>query len=202
MRTLNLAPALLLGASLLGPGLLTAAPPPGLDPRSFEFRVRSLALECRDEAVRRIEALVASGKLTQAQVFDTFYVPIPNTYPQKFHTQYDRVFDEALRPLLDDYLGKHPRFVFFILSDLNGYVPTHNSAFTKPLTGNREKDAKGNRTKLMFNDRTGLAASRNTAPHLLQEYQRDTGETMYDLSVPVYVGGRHWGCVRVGFRKE
>ena len=51
----------------------------------------------------------------------------------------------------------------------------------------------------MFNDRTGLAASRSTASFLIQEYQRDTGEVMFDLSVPLLVRGQHWGCVRIGY---
>ncbi len=172
------------------------------EPKGFELKVRTLAMECRDEVAQGIEGLIKSGKLTQAQVFDTFYVPIANTYPQKFHTQYDQRFDESFRDLLDGYLKKNPRFVFFILSDRNGYVPTHNSVFSKPLTGAREYDSKNNRTKVMFNDRTGLAASRNTAAFLLQEYQRDTGEVMFDMSVPLVVRGQPWGCVRVGYRKE
>jgi methyl-accepting chemotaxis protein len=28
---------------------------------------------------------------------------------------------------------------------------------------------------------------------------RDTGEILCDLSVPLTVGGRHWGALRVGF---
>jgi len=34
----------------------------------------------------------------------------------------------------------------------------------------------------------------------LQTYKRDTGEVMHDLSVPIYVRGRHWGGFRVGYR--
>ncbi len=56
------------------------------------------------------------------------------------------------------------------------------------------------RRSLGPNDRVGLLAARNTLPFLLQRYQRDTGEDMTDLSVPVYVKGRHWGAVRVGYR--
>ena len=29
--------------------------------------------------------------------------------------------------------------------------------------------------------------------YLRQIYQRDTGETMWDVSAPVYVRGQHWG---------
>lgn len=183
----------------LGLAVLAA---PAAEPKGLELKAKTLAMECREEIAQGIEGLMKSGKLTQAQVFDTFYVPIANTTPQKFHTQYDKAFDEAFLGLLDGYLKKNPKFVFFILSDRNGYVPTHNSVFSKPLTGAKEYDAKNNRTKVMFNDRTGLAASRSTATFLSQEYQRDTGETMSDLSVPLFVRGQHWGCVRVGYRKE
>ena len=36
----------------------------------------------------------------------------------------------------------------------------------------------------------------------LQTYRRDTGEIMQDLSVPIYVQGRHWGGFRLGYRTE
>jgi len=52
----------------------------------------------------------------------------------------------------------------------------------------------------MFMDLTGLSAARNLTPFLVQRYQRDTGETMVDLSVPVTVRGAHWGALRIGFR--
>ena len=39
----------------------------------------------------------------------------------------------------------------------------------------------------MFNDRTGAAAARNEAAFLIQQYQRDTGELMSDISVPLYL---------------
>jgi hypothetical protein len=171
-------------------------------PKKFDVRVKASAMEFRDEIAGRIEALLKSGKLSVNQLFDTFYIPIPNTYPQKFHTQYDRIFDAAFQGLLDEYLAREPRYIYVILADSNGYVPTHNSKFTQPLTGTRDYDVKNNRTKLLFNDRTGLAAARSKAPSLLQEYQRDTGETIFDLSVPLFIRDRHWGCLKIGFRKE
>jgi methyl-accepting chemotaxis protein len=37
---------------------------------------------------------------------------------------------------------------------------------------------------------------------LLQTYRRDTGEIMHDLSVPIYVNGKHWGGFRLGYRPD
>ena len=92
--------------------------------------------------------------------------------------------------------------VFAVLVDRNSYLPTHNQRYSQPLTGNLANDLVNNRTKRMFNDRTGLAAARNKAPFLIQRYQRDTGETMWDVSSPIYVKGKHWGGFRVGVSME
>lgn len=170
------------------------------DLKGFELQVKNMAIQCRDDVVVRFENLMKSGKLSLPQVFDTFYIPVPNVYPQRYHTQYDRLTDEHLQAVLDDYLKKNKRFVYFIIADVNGYVPTHNSKYTQALTGNKEIDLRNNRAKIMFNDRTGLAAARNKAPFLLQTYARDTGETIYDLSIPILIRDQHWGCVRVGYQ--
>jgi methyl-accepting chemotaxis protein len=86
--------------------------------------------------------------------------------------------------------------------DANGYLPSHNSKYSRPLTDNPDYNAKHNRAKRMFNDRTGLAAARNTQPYLLQKYSRDTGEELLDLSVPVMMQGKHWGAIRIGYTKQ
>jgi len=141
---------------------------------------------------------IASRELTAEQLFDEHYVPIPGTEPQKYHTKFDEFSDRAVQALEDEFL-KDDQVVFAVLVDRNGYLPTHNSKYSIPLSGDREKDKVANRTKRMFNDEVGLAAARNTEPFLKQVYQRDTGEKMWDLSTPVYVGGKHWGSFRVGF---
>ena len=83
--------------------------------------------------------------------------------------------------------------------DINGYIPTHNTIYSKPLTGDYETDLVGNRTKRIFSDPVGLVAVQNTQPFLWQTYKRDTGETLWDISSPIMVNGRHWGGFRVGF---
>jgi methyl-accepting chemotaxis protein len=150
---------------------------------------------------RILTEAVASGQLTQEQLFDEHYVPIPATEPQKYHNQFDRFTDAAIQPLEDEFL-KDDQVVFAVLVDRNGYLPTHNTKYSAPLTGDREKDKTGNRSKRMFNDEVGLTAARNQQPFLKQVYKRDTGETMWDLSAPVFVGGKHWGGFRIGFSMQ
>ena len=157
---------------------------------------------CRQEIISQFELLLASGHLSIGQLFDTFYIPIPKTSPQKYHTQYDKMADEIVRPILDRYLKKDSLLVFVIAVDRNGYLPAHNTRYAQPLTGNPEIDSVKNRTKRIFNDRTGLAAARNRQPYLLQHYSRDTGEQMADFSVPIVINNRHWGALRIGYKTK
>ncbi|HPQ39427.1 MAG TPA: chemotaxis protein [bacterium] len=176
-------------------------PPTGAQElKGYDANVKRWADECKAEVEEQINLLLTSGRLTLGQVFDTFYIPVPDTNPQKFHTAYDTFFDEVLQKILDKYLAKDDRLVFVVVVDKNGYLPTHNTKYSQPLTGNQDLDIVNNRTKRMFNDRTGLAAARNTEPYLLQKYARDTGEKMADLSVPIFIRNQHWGAVRIGYK--
>lgn len=182
--------------------LFISAPAGAVDLNAFDHKVKGWAESCADEISSQFELLLSSGKLTVPQLFDTFYIPIPGTSPQKFHTQYDQLTDGVLRPIIDKYLKLDKRLVFVVPVDVNGYLPTHNSKYSRPLTGVGDTDAKWNRTKRLFNDRTGLAAARNEDAYLLQRYSRDTGEVMSDLSVPIRVQNRRWGAVRIGYRQK
>ena len=145
-----------------------------------------------------LEEQIRNGRFTAEEVFDTNYQPIPNTDPQKYHTKYDSYLDKTILEIEDEYL-KDEQVVFAVLVDRNGYLPTHNTKYSKPLTGDKEKDKVGNRTKRLFNDPVGLAAAKNEKDLLKQVYARDTGEKMWDISAPVMVNGKHWGGFRIGF---
>jgi len=150
------------------------------------------------KAVSRLfEEAIETGALSAADAFDTEYQPYGKFEPPKYRTKYDTYADRALLSLQDEML-KNPSIVFAVTVDNNGYLPTHNTKYTKPITGDKDKDKVGNRTKRIFNDPTGLAAAKNTQPGFVQVYKRDTGETMWDVSSPILVKGKQWGNFRIG----
>jgi methyl-accepting chemotaxis protein len=173
--------------------------------RALEAEIQAKGKIMAQTGARTMEQLLqeglVNGQLTEAELFDTNYVPIPNTEPQKYHTRFDSYTDRVVLKIEDEFL-KDPQVVFAVLVDQNGYLPTHNSKYTQPLTGDREKDKVGNRTKRLFNDEVGGSAARSTSEFLKQVYKRDTGERMWDISAPVFVNGKHWGGFRIGFSME
>jgi methyl-accepting chemotaxis protein len=164
--------------------------------------IKGFAKELSDRATATLEGAIASGRISRDALFSTDYKPIPDTFPQKFTTQFDRLFDEIISPIQEEIVAKDKRIFYAICVDRSGYVASHNLRYTQRLTGDMMKDKDGNRTKRIFNDRTGLRAATSEEPFFLQTYLRDTGEVMNDMSTPIIIEGKHWGGVRIGYAAE
>lgn len=149
-----------------------------------------------------METALDRGLLSVDDLFDLTHTPIPNTRPEKFHTRSDQILDRVLPAVQEPALEQCREATYVIAVDRKGYCPTHNKRFTQPLTGDEEKDKVGNRTKRIFSDPVGKRCGAHTQPFLIQTYRRDTGEIMHDISAPIYVRGRHWGGVRIGYVTE
>jgi len=172
--------------------------------------------ELKGSSVRRLQRL-----------FDVSKVPPEGFTPPKFETSYDSLVDEALIRVLDQAVQR--REVSFIsVLDINGFTIAQPSTACRDWTGIPEQDLTGNRIKRFFSDKASLKAARvgfpsyyldrerlswqeqalarmwqeprpAVRPLLLQSFARDTGEVVMDLAVPLYVVGRRWAVVRMGY---
>ena len=165
-------------------------------------RMPAIAQRAAQDIGRTLEDAVKGGQVRPDDLFDTNYVPIPNTKPQKYTTKFDALTDKLFPPVQEPILDANKEVGYAGAVDVNGYFPTHNKRFSKPLTGDEKVDFVNNRTKRLFNDPVGKRCGSHEQPYLLQTYRRDTGEIYHDLSVPIYVQGRHWGGFRIGYRTE
>jgi methyl-accepting chemotaxis protein len=169
--------------------------------RNQEQSLRQKGCKIAADTAARVTSIfqeaLRSGKLSREQLFDSHYRPIPNTNPQKYHSSFDAFTDGHLQPILDEHLTDAD-IVFVVVVDSNGYLPTHNTRFSQPLTGDHQTDLANNRTKRIFDDPISFNAAQHTNGSLWQMYWRDTGEMMWDISTPISLDGQHWGAVRVG----
>jgi methyl-accepting chemotaxis protein len=203
-RTTTLLSSFLLASALLVPGAGLAQPKPTAAQLELlntqEKEMLAVAQDFGRRSAETMEAWLAAKEVSEERLFSFLYYPVPSADPPKFTTDWDRLSDRDIQGVEEAVLSRAQGLVFAVLVDRFGYLPTHNLRYSQPLTGNLANDLVNNRTKRIFNDKTGIAAARSAAPFLIQRYQRDTGETMVDLSVPVFVRGMHWGAVRLGFR--
>jgi methyl-accepting chemotaxis protein len=150
-----------------------------------------------------MQAALDTMRVNGINIFDHNYKPIPNTNPQKFTAAFTDAVAKTLQPYCDAILKDIPGSIYALAVDKNGYLPTHHSQVSKPMTGNYERDLLQSRDKrIYFSNQTEVRRATNQVPMLLQTYMRDTGEVINDLSMPIQVDGRHWGAFILGLNPE
>lgn len=161
---------------------------------------RKVAIAAAVKVGEVFEQSINSGEITEQDLFDRDYQSVSGTNPEKFSTRFDSYTDKVLPVIQEPIVEQYEGILFAGAVDNNGYFPTHNKRYSQPLTGDYDTDLANNRTKRIFNDRTGSRCGSNTEPFLLQTYKRDTGEVIHDISAPIYVNGKHWGGFRMGYK--
>ncbi|MES2205179.1 MAG: methyl-accepting chemotaxis protein [Pseudomonadota bacterium] len=132
-------------------------------------------------------------------VFDQQYQQISGSNPPRYTTSYDSKVDKQLTAIYDEVLQNLDGCIYSLAVDNKGYAPAHNAKFSLTPTGDPQRDIIYSRHKRIFSDPVGQKLAANQEPFLFQSYLRDTGEIVNDLSMPIFLQGRHWGAVRVGF---
>ena len=162
-----------------------------------EILEERLALAAEFE--QRLTALARQG----VDIFDHRYEPVQNTWPQKYRTRFVDRFKQELQNLTDCSKERFDGTTYSLLVDANGYIPVHHKAFSQQITGDHDKDLIHSRDqRIYYSNETEKRRVSHTERFLLQTYIRDTGEILNDLSIPVYVHGKHWGAVVMGFNPE
>jgi hypothetical protein len=172
----------------------------------FDKTEDQLLQKCRIEALigakvmsTFMQMMTETNQLTLDQIMDTNYVGIKGTDPKKYTTQYDALFDATIQKFEDEFLNDED-VVFSILIDKNGYVPTHNSKYSRPLGKDRDKNLYYSRSKRNFADKPEIREilkyhGESTVKYL---YHRDTGEVMWNIGSPVFLRDKYWGAFLVG----
>jgi methyl-accepting chemotaxis protein len=173
------------------------------DPQTTQDREAVAAAEqLAADTSQVLEQWIMTQAITEDRLFSRLYFPLASTDPKKYSTPYDALAERDIVAIEDKALARSSGFHYAILTDLNAYVPAYNTRFAQPLTGHPAEDYVNNRTKRMLGDPASLLAARSEARNLVQRTRLETGDVIYDVSVPVIVRGKHWGCVRIGYRRS
>jgi methyl-accepting chemotaxis protein len=157
------------------------------------------------EVTAVIAEALAARQLTEADLFDTDYQPVPDTDPQQYRNRALPVLEAILPSLMARTLACDPRLLFTVPIDRNGFIPVHNTHYASPQRrGDPVWNTAHARNMRIFDDRAGIAAARSVRPFLVQSYLRDMGggvtEMVREVDAPLRINGRHWGGVRMAYR--
>ncbi|WP_374761321.1 methyl-accepting chemotaxis protein [Pseudomonas sp. sp1636] len=150
--------------------------------------------ELRDALQAELVAMNRDG----IDVFDRNYQLYAKTVPPKYKLAWSDEYTRRCQQHLEVSLSAIPACIYAVGVNVDGYLSAHNLKFSKPLSGDEAADLLGNRCCRKFENPGELRAAKNVTPLLVRTYIRDTGELLCDLAMPIHIGGRHWGNVRVG----
>jgi methyl-accepting chemotaxis protein len=167
-------------------------------------------IEFAQRTMREIRAAIESGiergEVSEADVFDTHYVPMPGTNPTQYVTGFCVFADAHIRPILDRIMSEEPRLIAGAITDIEGYLPTHISARSQPQSDDPKWNAEHCRNRRNFIDDVTRRAIASEKEAMLATYGMDLGEGRYlavkNVFVPLHICGKRWGNFELAYRDE
>lgn len=162
------------------------------------------AINARDEICAIIERALDRGEITQAEVFDRNYRPRNDPGLERFDNQFNDFADAHIRPVLDRFWGPGKTTYGSVISNEDGYLPTHISERSHAPTGDRAHDTAHCRNRMIVLDRTTseAIAHRNDAYYAaVYRFEPYPGEVkiLRNIFVPLRIRGRYWGNFELAY---
>ena len=169
-------------------------------------RLVDIAIGERDRFVTLTERAIADKRIDHASVFDTNYRPIPGSSPPRFDTRLVAFADATWRAELDRIVDSDPAIISTACTDVNGYLPTHTTRYSRPPTGDQVHDAAWCRNRRILADDTDRIAKASDKRFHIAVFRRDRSDGGYDVVrnvyVPMIIDGRRWGDFEIAYRVD
>jgi methyl-accepting chemotaxis protein len=150
---------------------------------SLDVDTESFLLEIASELKLMFDADIKSGILSSADLLDDKYSPAGE---DKFRTAASGYFNDKVLSLLKKWVNKSSDYIYVVVMDRNGFMPTHLIPARSGVRMLDEITQRGAKTQKLL----GQAFRRPVAAG---------GELVVDISTPLVIGGKHWGCIRIGY---
>ncbi|PSJ39942.1 methyl-accepting chemotaxis protein [Allosphingosinicella deserti] len=174
--------------------------------RIDDTRYIERAQQVNREVAALIEAALKRAELATDDIFDFAYVPVPGSDPAQFTTRFNDWADAHIRPILDRVSAEDPRYIGCVMSDINGYLPTHVTDRSHPQGADVAWNTKNSRNRRNMMDDATRRAVASDKEAMLVTYRINLGEGRYlpvkNVFVPLYVNGRRYGNFELAYRDE
>ncbi len=162
-----------------------------------------IAIKIGAEITDLVEAGLRRGDIAMHDVFDFDYRPVSGSNPEQFTTRFNAFADAHIRPLLDRVTAQTPMSIGCVISDINGYLPTHLSLRSQPQGPDIEWNSTWSRDRRKMMDDCTQRAVDSTAPAMLACYRMTLGGgdflPLKNVFVPLIFCGRRWGNYELAY---
>lgn len=166
----------------------------------------AIALKIAAEITRIVEAGIKRRDLELADVFDADYRLIPGTSPEQFTNRFNDFADRNIRPILDRVKRDVDKSIGSVITDTNGYLPTHLTLRSQPQGGDPEWNNTWSRNRRILIDACTKRAIASTSAYMLNCYRMTLGQGEFlplkSVFVPLHFNGRRWGNYEFAYVDE
>jgi methyl-accepting chemotaxis protein len=145
--------------------------------------IEDLLVTAADGFRDKLLADLAAGKVRGTDLFDESYRPIGG---DKYTNGVCGYFGKEILPMLKAWSAAHRNIIYVVAMDRNGFMPVH----VMPA-----------RSGVIMQDPVSQQGARS--PKLIgQAFRRPIeagGQLVVDISCPISIQTRHWGCIRIGY---
>ena len=130
-----------------------------------------------------LSADVAAGRVRTEELFDEGYA---RSGGERFTNGASAYFAASVLPRLKEWSAVHRETIYVVAMDRNGFMPVH----VMPA-----------RSGVIMQDPVSQRGARSLTI-IGQAFRRPIeagGQLVVDVACPILIGGRHWGCLRIGY---
>ena len=160
-------------------------------------------------AMREISATVEQGldrgDIDLDAVLDRSYAQIEGTDPPQYNNGFADFADRHVRTLLDGYKAQEPKILAAVITNLDGYLPTHISERCQKPGPDPAWNFKHCRNRRILMDEATRRACESDRPAMLNTYRMEMGDKFIPVKnvfVPLYFKGRRWGNFELAYLDE
>lgn len=163
-----------------------------------------VAKQVATEITEVVEAGIRRGEISIDDVFDVDYRPVPASNPKQCTTRFNDFADRHIRPVLDRVMNSVEKSIGCVVTDINGYLPTHLSLRSQPQGADPEWNNTWSRNRRpMGLDASTQRAVDSNAPAMLNCYRMELGNGEFlplkNVFVPLTFCGRRWGNYELAY---
>jgi methyl-accepting chemotaxis protein len=139
------------------------------------------------EVMAKLEQAIKSGGISNDVLFDSAYSR--GIAPGKLTARFSEFFEGQVMPMVKQMGQSEKKIIYVVAMDSNGFIAAHNNP---------------SRLGVKMSDPVSINGAKSTQI-VGQAFRRPIeagGELVNDIAHPISVGGRHWGCLRIGYLPE
>lgn len=149
------------------------------------------------------ETALSDGTISEPAVFDDSYEQVANTNPPLFRTNLSDWADVHWRPIFEATGAGDDRVIASACTDMQGFIPTQISAYSREPTGDLAHDTKYCRNGRIILEAIDKRAKESRAPYMMAVYRQEGDGERYvvvrNIYVPLFIQGRRWGDFELAY---